>query len=52
MWCGLGNKQKGEGKYRDALEKKLCFIRKILVFGTTYEQEKGMRKPQKTLTYW
>jgi hypothetical protein len=25
MWCGLGNKRKSEGKYREALENKIIF---------------------------
>jgi hypothetical protein len=25
MWCGLGNKRKSEGKYREALKNKIMF---------------------------
>ncbi len=45
----FGNKQKIEGKYKNPLETKLCFIRKRLTFGRTNQQKKGMNRHQENL---
>jgi hypothetical protein len=47
MWCRLGNKRKNEGKYREPLKKKKCFIQEISTFGRIDEREKRMSKHQK-----
>jgi len=52
MWCGLGNKQKSEGKYREALKNKIMFHSKKSIFGRIDEREKGMRRCQKILIDW